>query len=208
MKKVNLNVRNIIASLLLTVLFISGGMGLTYLFKFYDDEFGRGIEVSGISLDYLTKDEAKMILERSLFLPDNITLTWNGEAYHIPINNDIASYEYEKALDKAHKSLCVINEISWSPRTISINLPLSVDEVYLLNEIESLRKVIDCPLKDPFVYVKYGIPRVEKDYKGHKLDVSKSFEIATGKLNDGIYDRIPLQVDIIVPEINQDDLRG
>lgn len=198
--RLNIKLRFIIISLLVVILFLGGGIGLTYAFGHFDDVFGRGIKVSGISLERLTPDEAKMILERTLFLPDNIVLTWRDNEFKIRINDDIAAYDIDKALNDAMSSKNVFNEISWFPRDISIDTPIIInDSDYLIKQVGALKEEIDI-LSEDCLNNSVPLKGNNIEIKDFRLDVSETVSVIENKLNNGQYYDIPIQADIIVQE--------
>ena len=162
----------IISSILL-VIFIGGGTVASYLTT-DDQKIGSRVKISGISVEGMHIDEAEEILQDTLDLPKNIELTGSEATFSIDLNENVASYDFQQALNIAKEKVDIFHEKSRFPETIDVKAPLKIDSNFLKEELEDLKKDFDNEPINAKLKSQEGTPKIKDEKEGHELEIEQT----------------------------------
>lgn len=189
-----------------------GGVWAAYISSVKRAAICPGVDVSGVDIGGMNLEEARAALEEELEVPPFLSLSWEGETFTIPLYPEVAGFDLERALRVAlntcgrYENNYFFNLVRWFPRHYSLTVPLFVSPEYLA---EKLSELADCIEREPVnakIIIRDGKPEVTGGEVGYKLDPGKSKEIILDYLARGDFKNIPLQVNVVYPEVRAEEL--
>lgn len=191
---------------------IAGGTGAAYYYYNYHKRICPGIEVSGIPLGGLDVIEAKEKLQNGLPRPSRIILRWGESDYPLVLDGNVCEFLLDEVLQDAVSMLNIgrgwsfFNIIRWVPASQSLEVPLTISSSYLREKLDALREDVDREPENARLVIENGIPLCLEEKTGAVINSWQSRKAVEKYLRRGELEGIPLQVDVILPQITRNDL--
>lgn len=197
--------------LLLLQTILGTGIGLfvtNYYYSFYD-LFLPGTTVLGKDVAGLDIEQVEELLMEELLLPENFSFLFQEKEFTLPLHEGVIFFDLKNQIEQAFlygERQDLFDVVRWSPNERSIHVYLEIDSTFLEEGIDGFRPLIDRDPVDAELIIQRGVPFVRASKLGYALDLKPSLENVRQAVRQGEFQKIPLIVEIIEPEVSEEDI--
>ena len=199
--------------LLLSLIVMGGTALLTCYYHYHTDTIPPGVEISGELIGGLEKTEALTLLEEKFATPEEVEFKWEEETYSAALPPEAVHLNLEEVVKKASNPFVMVKESQYDffnllrfvPHRSSLNLSFQVSTDYLLGIMERLRDKIERDVKNARLDIVEGVPIITEEELGRSLKVIESLHLTEEYLKNGVFEDIPLKVEIVEPLVKSED---
>lgn len=199
--------------LLLSLIGMGGTALLTCYYHYHADTIPPGVEVSGELIGGLKKTEALKLLEEKIAIPEEVMFKWEEETFSAALPPETVHLNHEEVVKKASNPFVLVKESQYDffnllrfvPHRSSLKLSFQVCTDYLLEIMERLRNKIEKDVKNARLDIVEGVPVVTEEELGRSLNVIESLHLTEEYLKNGVFEDIPLKVEIVEPRVKSED---
>ncbi|HQA56319.1 MAG TPA: VanW family protein [Acetivibrio sp.] len=212
--KHKIKIKLVICVLLLIITFFSVRI-IALLGK---NTFYKGVMIEGIDVSGLSKSQAKELVERKLngiIIENSIPLYYEGQTWVLELRDISYRFLLDEAIEKAYalgregniiKRLKAIRELKSKKK--NLNARASYSKPQLEAYITGIKNQIDQKEKNASVMYKDGNILFEKEVIGRIMNVDSNVNLIENKLIGRDFSPFNLEVDLIYPRIQYDDISG
>lgn len=197
--------------LLLLLLLLAETLILLNQKTFYD-----GIEIEGIRIAGLSKDDARRLLKEkydSIIDGNNLILKCEQKLWKIPLRDISFEFLLDNALDNAYligREGNVIERIRtiWRTKQQKINITVGSDfpRQSLADVLNKIKKEVDIKEKDASAVYENGSFTFSREVIGRELDVDKSIELIENRISERNFSAVDLCIQKVFPRVMYDDI--